>query len=48
VGAVLVSPAADYVPEGVAAETGGGWWDIEELAQRVEQVVRRALRLLGP
>lgn len=43
----LVAPVADKVPEGVVAETGGEWWDIEELARRVERVVRGALRLLG-
>ena len=44
---VLVSPVAEGVPEGVVAETGGGWWGIEELARRAEEAVRRGLRLLG-
>ena len=42
----LVAPAADHVPAGVVVETGGGWWDLDELTRRAERVVGSALRLL--
>ncbi|MDH5642778.1 MAG: glycerate kinase [Gemmatimonadota bacterium] len=41
----LVAPTASQVPAGVAVETGGGFWDLEEVALRTESLLNELLRL---
>lgn len=44
---VVLAPRSGFALEDMVIETGGGLWDVEELARRAERGVLRVLRALG-